>query len=178
MPSVQRPSSLVSERTRSSRHPYGLALPSQQASEGQRGSREQSGLVCRREGSSFSLSSVLFSRPPDRPPPLSRSQDWIKDASISPDSFLPSSTANPSSTDTSGAGQQSGLTPAARAALSKKFVVQPADPEVAARGCPICKEPFKGEFSEDEEEWIWKNAVEHEGVASRFLYSHVFASDN
>lgn len=51
----------------------------------------------------------------------------------------------------------------------KKFVIQPADTAVA---CPICKESFKGEYSDDEEEWIWKNAVEFEGTVSlRFLLS-------
>ncbi|KAL7412047.1 hypothetical protein BDY24DRAFT_394438 [Mrakia frigida] len=90
-------------------------------------------------------------------------KDWIKDPSISPDSFLPSSTShNPSSSDpSSSASGQSGLTPAARQALMKKFVIQPADTAVA---CPICKESFKGEYSDDEEEWIWKNAVEFEGT--------------
>lgn len=25
--------------------------------------------------------------------------------------------------------------------------------------CPVCKEVLKSEFQEDEEEWIWRNAV-------------------
>ena len=102
---------------------------------------------------------------------LSLSQDWIKDPSISPDSFLPSSnTHNPSSSNgpaSSAGGGQSGLTPAARQALTKKFIVQPADTSLS---CPICKEGFKAEYSDDEEEWIWKNAVEEEGIVSGLFF--------
>jgi pre-mRNA cleavage complex 2 protein Pcf11 len=29
--------------------------------------------------------------------------------------------------------------------------------------CPICKEPFKNEYSEDEEDWVWRNAIEIDG---------------
>lgn len=30
--------------------------------------------------------------------------------------------------------------------------------------CPICKEPFKNEYSEADEDWVWRNAVEVDGV--------------
>lgn len=59
------------------------------------------------------------------------------------------------------------LSAALRAELMKKTIIQPSDPEVAARPCPICKEAFKGDFEEEEEEWVWHNAVEEEGVVSR-----------
>lgn len=50
-----------------------------------------------------------------------------------------------------------------RAALLKKWVPVPSDPAKAATPCPICKEHFQSEFAEDEEEWIWRNAVQAEG---------------
>jgi pre-mRNA cleavage complex 2 protein Pcf11 len=55
------------------------------------------------------------------------------------------------------------MTPAQEAELkaaTKSFVVAPSDdPGVATKPCPICKELFKSEWSEDEEEWVWKDAI-------------------
>lgn len=168
---MQRPRAGLDKRSCPPGHPHGLALPPQQACPRQRGTREQSSLVCRREGTSHPrhLISLFQSLITDLPlHSCSISQDWLSDPSISPDSFLPSthasSSTNPSSSHPTSSTSTNALTPQARAALMKKHVVQPADPELAARGCPICKEPFKGEFSEDEEEWVWMNAVEEEGV--------------
>lgn len=60
------------------------------------------------------------------------------------------------------------LTPAQEAELkaaTKAFVVAPTDdPDAAMRPCPICKELFKSEWSEDEEEWLWKNCVKVDGT--------------
>lgn len=42
----------------------------------------------------------------------------------------------------------------------------PSDPAKAAKPCPICKEQFKSEWSEDEEEWIFKNAIDVNGTVS------------
>jgi pre-mRNA cleavage complex 2 protein Pcf11 len=54
---------------------------------------------------------------------------------------------------------------AATAEILNKFVPVPAsaatDEEI--RHCPICKEEFKNEYSEEEEDWIWRNAVEIDG---------------
>lgn len=62
-----------------------------------------------------------------------------------------------------GGDQDAVITPVQEQALREKFantyVVVPDDPEVAARPCRICKEKFQGEWSEDVEEWIWKNAI-------------------
>ena len=45
-----------------------------------------------------------------------------------------------------------------------------ADEEVGR--CPICKELFKNEYSEDEEDWVWRNAVAKDGkVRFRFTQS-------
>jgi pre-mRNA cleavage complex 2 protein Pcf11 len=45
------------------------------------------------------------------------------------------------------------------AELRAQFVVVPAGDEAAPISCPICKESLKPEFLEDDEEWVWKNAV-------------------
>lgn len=53
--------------------------------------------------------------------------------------------------------------PAAEKALREKmahaFVIVPHGSELASRPCRICKEPFQSEWSEEVEEWIWRNAV-------------------
>ncbi|KAG6854830.1 hypothetical protein C0991_012020 [Blastosporella zonata] len=45
------------------------------------------------------------------------------------------------------------------AELRAKFIVVPPGAEAKQISCPICKEAFKSEFSEEEEDWVWKNAV-------------------
>jgi hypothetical protein len=45
------------------------------------------------------------------------------------------------------------------AELCARFVVVPPGDEAKHVTCPICKEVFKSEFNEDDEEWIWKNAL-------------------
>ncbi|KAG6856339.1 hypothetical protein H0H87_005457 [Tephrocybe sp. NHM501043] len=45
------------------------------------------------------------------------------------------------------------------AELRAKFIVVPSGAEAKQIACPICKETFKSEFSEEEEDWVWKNAV-------------------
>ncbi|KAN0061413.1 mRNA 3' end processing factor [Thecaphora frezii] len=79
------------------------------------------------------------------------------------DDAAPSSKGN----DDGGAGRV-GLTAAQEKALkhkfAKTFVAAPTDPELSAKPCPICKESFKSQWSEDEEEWIWLNAIEVDGV--------------
>ncbi|PIL37089.1 hypothetical protein GSI_00781 [Ganoderma sinense ZZ0214-1] len=45
------------------------------------------------------------------------------------------------------------------AELRAMFVVVPPGDEAKPISCPICKEPLKSEFLEDDEEWVWRNAV-------------------
>ena len=45
------------------------------------------------------------------------------------------------------------------AELRAMFVVVPPGDEAKPISCPICKEPLKSEFMEDDEEWVWRNAV-------------------
>ena len=43
--------------------------------------------------------------------------------------------------------------------LRAQFVVVPPGDEAKSISCPICKENMKSEFMEDDEEWVWRNAV-------------------
>jgi len=45
------------------------------------------------------------------------------------------------------------------AELRARYVVVPPGDEAKHVTCPICKEAFKSEFNEEDEEWIWKNAL-------------------
>ncbi|KAF6762321.1 hypothetical protein DFP72DRAFT_878535 [Ephemerocybe angulata] len=45
------------------------------------------------------------------------------------------------------------------AELRRQFVVVPAGDEAKFLSCPICKENIKTEFLEDDEEWVWRNAI-------------------
>ena len=46
------------------------------------------------------------------------------------------------------------------AALRASVVVVPPGDEAKTISCPVCKEVLKSEFQEDEEEWVWRNAVQ------------------
>ncbi|KIO12700.1 hypothetical protein M404DRAFT_993682 [Pisolithus tinctorius Marx 270] len=45
------------------------------------------------------------------------------------------------------------------AELRAQFVVVPPGDEAKSIYCPICKETLKSEFLEDDEEWVWRNAI-------------------
>jgi pre-mRNA cleavage complex 2 protein Pcf11 len=49
------------------------------------------------------------------------------------------------------------------AQLRAKFVIIPAGEEAQPRKCPVCKETIKSEFQEDDEEWVWRNAISVKG---------------
>lgn len=69
-----------------------------------------------------------------------------------------------------GGDGKGGLTAAQDKALKEKFaksfVIAPTDPDLASKPCPICKEAFKSQWSEDEEEWIWLNAIKVDNANS------------
>jgi len=81
-------------------------------------------------------------------------EDWVHDLS-----------------DAKGKGRADGaqrLNPKAAAAaevakrdaeLRAMFVVVPPGDEAKPISCPICKETLKSEFLEDDEDWVWKNAI-------------------
>jgi len=54
------------------------------------------------------------------------------------------------------------------AELRAMFVVVAPGEEAKQFSCPVCKEPMKCEFLEDEEEWVWKNAMKKDDKV-RFL---------
>lgn len=43
--------------------------------------------------------------------------------------------------------------------LRAMFVIVPPGDEAKPVRCPICKEALKSEFLEDDEDWVWKNAL-------------------
>ncbi|KAG6822790.1 hypothetical protein H0H92_012589, partial [Tricholoma furcatifolium] len=45
------------------------------------------------------------------------------------------------------------------AELRSKFIIVPSGAEAKQFSCPICKETSKPEFSDEEEDWVWRNAV-------------------
>ena len=53
--------------------------------------------------------------------------------------------------------------------LRAMFVVVPAGDEAKAISCPICKEPLKSEFLEDDEDWVWRNAIKKDDRVRELL---------
>jgi pre-mRNA cleavage complex 2 protein Pcf11 len=56
------------------------------------------------------------------------------------------------------------------AELLARFVVVPAGDEAKHVTYLICKEVFKSEFNEDDEEWIWRNALKIDDKVCSFLF--------
>lgn len=57
--------------------------------------------------------------------------------------------------------------------LRTMFVVVPPGDEAKPVSCPICKETLKSEFLEDDEEWVWRNAVKKDDrVCFRSFYPY------
>jgi len=93
--------------------------------------------------------------------PKADKQEWINVAA--------STEAGPSQSPTnaqSGSQQPARLTAEKVAALQRKWVRVPGDSSKAATPCPVCKESFKAEWSEEEEEWVWRNAVDINSTVS------------
>lgn len=86
---------------------------------------------------------------------LPRASEWINESSEAGPSTpvkQEATLANPNK-----------LTAERIAALRRKWVRAPSDPNNAPP-CPICKDQFKPEFSEDEEEWVFMNAIDVHGT--------------
>ncbi|KAJ2930199.1 hypothetical protein H1R20_g6915, partial [Candolleomyces eurysporus] len=60
---------------------------------------------------------------------------------------------------TSATQSEAGIPVPSVAELRSRFVVVPPGDEAKHISCPICKEQLKSEFLEDDEEWVWRNAV-------------------
>jgi pre-mRNA cleavage complex 2 protein Pcf11 len=86
------------------------------------------------------------------------SQDWIHD----------------NSDDRKGKGRADGSAKASAAAenakreadLQAQYVIVPPGDEAQVVSCPICKETLKSEFLEDDEDWVWKNAIKKDDRVS------------
>jgi pre-mRNA cleavage complex 2 protein Pcf11 len=59
------------------------------------------------------------------------------------------------------------------AELRAQYVVVPPGDEAKPISCPICKEALKSEFLEDEEEWVWKNAVQKDERVCTLCFYHL-----
>lgn len=46
--------------------------------------------------------------------------------------------------------------------LAKKYVPVPGDKTIS-RNCPICKDKFETQWSDEAEDWVWINAIEEKG---------------
>ncbi|KAF5388310.1 hypothetical protein D9615_000505 [Tricholomella constricta] len=65
------------------------------------------------------------------------------------------------------------------AELRAMFVVVPNGAEATPVSCPICKETLKSEFFEDNEDWVWKNAVmKDDRVYHATCHAEALASTN
>lgn len=87
---------------------------------------------------------------------LDRARDWIKGAV--------GDVGTSGAHDTNGAAGGNGKALSAQqeqelAAHAQSWIAAPTDARRTNEPCPICKEKFTSEWSEDEEEWIWRNAV-------------------
>lgn len=54
------------------------------------------------------------------------------------------------------------------AELRAQCVVVPPGDEAKPIACPICKEILKSEFQEDDEDWVWRNAVDVDGMVRSY----------
>ena len=64
------------------------------------------------------------------------------------------------------------------AELQAQYVIVPLGNEAQVVSCSICKETFASEFLEDEEDWVWKNAVKKDDKVRFFFNSFAFRSDS
>lgn len=63
------------------------------------------------------------------------------------------------------------------AALRASTVVVPPGDEAKSISCPVCKELLKSEFLEEDEEWVWKNAIRVKDKVSSLLIKTVEVSN-
>src|ERR1700733_4424083 len=61
------------------------------------------------------------------------------------------------------------------AELRALYVVVPPGDEAKPISCPICKETIKSEFLEDDEDWVWKNAIKKDDRVC-LHYSFIFTT--
>lgn len=121
---------------------------------------------------------------------LPRADEWVRDIPVAGSSTAPDTLAGmdangngagPSGEspvkNTSGVGAGPAGKPMKSAEeLQKKWVRVPEGQGAGGAGavCPICKEGFKREWAESEEEWVWRNAIDISGKVSfcRLVFAH------
>ena len=54
------------------------------------------------------------------------------------------------------------------AELRALYVIVPPGDEAKPISCPICTETIKSEFLEDDEDWVWSNAIKKDDRVSHF----------
>ncbi|KAI0052997.1 hypothetical protein FA95DRAFT_1552878 [Auriscalpium vulgare] len=85
-------------------------------------------------------------------------EDWVHDVSASSKGKESADPSRPLNVKVVAAAEA-----AKRGAeLRAQSVVVPPGDEAKHIACPICKETLKSEFNEDDEEWVWRNAVKAE----------------
>ncbi|KAI0269112.1 hypothetical protein BC834DRAFT_864802 [Gloeopeniophorella convolvens] len=82
-------------------------------------------------------------------------EDWVHDSPYSSGE----KNAGPSSRPSNAKAVAAAESAKRDAELRARAVVVPPGDEAKHIACPICKEAFKSEFNEDDEEWVWKNAL-------------------
>ncbi|PWN51959.1 hypothetical protein IE53DRAFT_385639 [Violaceomyces palustris] len=97
---------------------------------------------------------------------LDKLQSWIRGGY---DDVAPSNKDQANGQGGEDGGPTSGsLSAAQEKAMKEKFaktwVIAPTDADKSSKPCPICKESFKSEWSEEEEDWLWMNAMEVDGT--------------
>ncbi|KAF9464447.1 hypothetical protein BDZ94DRAFT_1289358 [Collybia nuda] len=102
-------------------------------------------------------------------------EDWVHNTSVDlkgkgrADGFHP---VNPKATAAAENAKR-------EAELRALHVVVPSGDEAKPISCPICKETLKSEFLEDDEDWVWKNAVMKEDrVYHATCHAEAVASTN
>ncbi|WWC94197.1 hypothetical protein V866_001037 [Kwoniella sp. B9012] len=95
---------------------------------------------------------------------LPRAEEWINDTYSSS-----SAEAGPSTNPILNSPGKSASTTMTISAerlqqLREKWIKVPSSTAKANSVCPVCKESFVKEWSQDEEEWIWKNALNINGT--------------
>ena len=86
-------------------------------------------------------------------------QTLIVRAYIEPNKSAPQQTPTPQKAPETLTKKQRQHAAKREAELRAMHVVVPPGDEAKPISCPICKELLKSEFLEDDEEWVWRNAI-------------------
>ncbi|GAA5939965.1 Pcf11p [Sporobolomyces koalae] len=99
---------------------------------------------------------------------FTKEDDWYTSDNDLSSSFAVDHSASASSPTKGGSNTAASTNGAAntvdRAALMKKKVPVPPAGGLGDKPCPICQDKLKSEWSDEEEEWVWWNAVVVEGT--------------